>query len=213
MRIKHRAIAIIIVALVSISMIGSTFVLFFSDSPVTQTAAQTANPADSQIADLQSQVDAFNQALEKNPADTNLRLNLADKYYDLGLAQLSSSQDQSIAEAATTNLKQAVAQYQEVLKVNKDDVNVLVDMATAAFYSGDNTLAESTFQHVLAIKPDFYNALVNYGIFLIEAKSDYIGAIEEFNKALNTNPSPESAQQLNNLISYAQSKLTGDDSK
>lgn len=213
MRIKHRAIAIIIVALVSISMIGSTFVLFFSDSPVTQTAAQTANPADSQIADLQSQVDAFNQALEKNPEDTNLRLNLADKYYDLGLAQLSSSQDQSIAEAATTNLKQAVAQYQEVLKVNKDDVNVLVDMATAAFYSGDNTLAESTFQHVLAIKPDFYNALVNYGIFLIEAKSDYIGAIEEFNKALNTNPSPESAQQLNNLISYAQSKLTGDDSK
>lgn len=213
MRIKHRAIAIIIVALVSISMIGSTFVLFFSDSPVTQTAAQTANPADSQIANLQSQVDAFNQALEKNPEDTNLRLNLADKYYDLGLAQLSSSQDQSIAEAATTNLKQAVALYQEVLKVNKEDVNILVDMATAAFYSGDNTLAESTFQHVLAIKPDFYNALVNYGIFLIEAKSDYIGAIEEFNKALNTNPSPESAQQLNNLISYAQSKLTGDDSK
>lgn len=213
MRIKHRAIAIIIVALVSISMIGSTFVLFFSDSPATQTAAQTANPADAQIADLQGQVDAFNQALEKNPEDTNLRLNLADKYYDLGLAQLSSSQDQSIAGAATTNLKQAVAQYQEVLKVNKDDVNVLVDMATAAFYSGDNTLAESTFQHVLAIKPDFYNALVNYGIFLIEAKSDYIGAIEEFNKALNTNPSPESAQQLNNLISYAQSKLTGDDSK
>ncbi|MEA4903193.1 tetratricopeptide repeat protein [Desulfitobacterium sp.] len=213
MRIKHRAIAIIIVALVSISMIGSTFVLFFSDSPVTQTAAQTANTADSQIADLQGQVDAFNQALEKNPGDTNLRLNLADKYYDLGLAQLSSSQDQSIAGAATTNLKQAVAQYQEVLKVNKDDVNILVDMATAAFYSGDNTLAESTFQHVLAIKPDFYNALVNYGIFLIEAKSDYIGAIEEFNKALNTNPPPESAQQLNNLISYAQSKLTGDDSK
>lgn len=205
---KNRTIAIIIVALVSISMIGSSFVLFFSDTPVTQTAAQNGGAADSQIQSLQGQVDGINQALKTNPEDPNLRLSLANSYYDLGMAQRDSSQDQAAAvEMANTSLKQAITEYQEVLKSKKDDVGILVDMATAAFYSGDNTLAEATFQQALAIKPDFLNGLMNHGVFLMEAKGDYLSAIAEFNKALNTNPSAENVQQINSLISYAQSKL------
>lgn len=201
---RNRTIAIIIVVLVSISMIGSSFVLFFSDTP----AKSTVSAADSQIQNLQSQVDGFNQALKSNPQDPNLRLSLANSYYDLGIAQLNSSQDQAVAGAATTSLKQAITEYQEVLKSKKDDISILVDMATAAFYSGDNILAEATFKQALAIKPDFLNGLMNYGVFLMDAKGDYLGAIAEFNKALNTNPSAENVQQIKSLISMAQSKLT-----
>ncbi|HVJ49146.1 tetratricopeptide repeat protein [Desulfitobacterium sp.] len=208
---KHRTTAIIIVALVSLSMIGSSFALFFSDTPgtPTATAANSKNSADSQVQSLQSQVDGLNQAVKANPQDPNLHLSLANSYYDLGIAQLNSKQDQ----AATASLKQATNEYQEVLKSKKDDVNIMVDMATAAFYGGDNTLAETTFKQALAIKPDFLNALLNYGIFLMEAKGDYLGAIAEFNQALSTNPSSTDADRIKGLISTAQAKLNGNAGK
>lgn len=208
---KHRTTAIIIVALVSLSMIGSSFALFFSDTPgtPTATAANFKNSADSQVQSLQSQVDGLNQAVKANPQDPNLHLSLANSYYDLGIAQLNSKQDQ----AATASLKQATNEYQEVLKSKKDDVNIMVDMATAAFYGGDNTLAETTFKQALAIKPDFLNALLNYGIFLMEAKGDYLGAIAEFNQALSTNPSSTDADRIKGLISTAQAKLNGNAGK
>ncbi|WP_434510926.1 tetratricopeptide repeat protein [Desulfitobacterium sp. AusDCA] len=204
MRKKHRIIAIIIVALVSLSMIGSTFVLFFTNSSSGASASGSGNNANSQVQGLQSQIDSLNQGLKSNPQDTNLRLSLANAYYDMGMLQLDSSQEQAAA-----SLKQAVAAYQEVAKTNKDDVNVLVDLATAAFYSGDNTLAETTFKQALTLKPDFFNALLNYGYFLMNAKGDYIGAIAEFNKALNTNPSPTDADRVKSLISMAQARLSG----
>ncbi|AHF08316.1 tetratricopeptide repeat protein [Desulfitobacterium metallireducens] len=210
---RNRTVAIIIVSLVSLSMIGSSFVLFFNDTPVAQTATQAGDTADAQIQSLQGQVDGIDQALKAKPEDSGLRLSLANSYYDLGMAQLNSSQDQAVVEAGKTSLKQAITEYQEVLKSKKDDVGILVDMATAAFYSGDNTLAETTFQQALAIKPDFLNALMNHGVYLMEAKGDYLGAIAEFNKALNTNPSSENVQQINSLISFAQSKLSGDVTK
>jgi tetratricopeptide (TPR) repeat protein len=194
-------------------MIGSSFVLFFSDTPATQTAAQSGSTVDTQIQSLQGQVDAISQALKTNPEDSNLHLSLANTYYDLGLTQSTAEQDQTAVGEAANNLKQAVAEYQVVLKSKKDDVNILVDMATAAFYSGDSNLAEATFQQALAIKPDFYNALLNHGVFLMEAQGNYLGAIAEFNKALNTNPSQEDVQRINALIGQAQSKLTESTSK
>jgi Tfp pilus assembly protein PilF len=162
---------------------------------------------------LQGQVDAISQALKTNPEDPNLHLSLANTYYDLGLTQSTAEQDQNAVGEAANNLKQAVAEYQLVLKSKKDDVNILVDLATAAFYSGDSNLAEATFQQALAIKPDFYNALLNHGVFLMEAQGNYLGAIAEFNKALNTNPSQEDVQRINALIGQAQSKLTESTSK
>lgn len=204
---RNRTIAIIIVVLVSLSMIGSSFVLFFSNSPSTTPTAGTANSSDPQVQSLQSQVDGINQALKANPQDPNLRLSLANSYYDLAQAQSSSTQS-STKDQANASYKQAVAEYQEVTKTNKD-VNVLVDMATAAFFGGDNALAETTFKQALTIKPDFFNGLLNYGYFLINGKGDYLGAIAELNKALGTNPSQADADRAKSLISMAQAQLNG----
>lgn len=203
MRKRNRIVATIIVSLVILTMTASTFVLILNSNTGTPTSS-TADPSDSQIQSLQSSVDGLNQALKANPQDVNLQLNLANSYYDLAMAQYNSSSP----DRATPNFKQAVTAYQEVIKSNKD-VNVLVDMATAAFYGGDNTLAETTFKQALTEKPDFFNGLLNYGYFLMNAKGDYLGAIAEFNKALNTNPSPTDADKVKNLISMAQAKLVG----
>ena len=43
---------------------------------------------------------------------------------------------------------QAISYYENVLNTKKD-INVLTDMATAAFYSGQNDLAEKSFKEAV----------------------------------------------------------------
>ena len=196
---KQRLVAIVIATLVSISLIASGFVWVFSDYGLNNKASLANSGSIEQS--LQSQADSLVQALENNPDDANIWLNLANTYYDLGAAYL-----QSAPAKAADSFKKAVEAYQIVLK-NKKDVNIIVDMATAAYYAGENDLADKSFQEALTLKPDFYNGLLNYGIFLMNAKNDYEKAIDQWHKALATNPPNEEKERLQNLIAFAQGKI------
>lgn len=201
MRKNQRIVAIVIAALVSLSMIASPFVMYFSSA--NDSNAVYSNGANSTAQGLQSQINSLSQAVQSNPQDTASRLNLANAYYDLAVA----TQGGKNPEQAGPIFKQAVGEYQEVIKTRKD-VNILVDMATAAFYGGENEVAENTFKQALAEKPDFLNALLNYGVFLMSAKNDYMGAIAQWNTALTTsNPSPNDTERLKGLISTAQEQF------
>lgn len=201
MRKKQRIVAIVIVALISIAMIVPSFAIMFSDT--NNSNAAYSNGTNSTAQGLQNQVNNLRQAVQANPQDTATRLNLANAYYDLAVVTLGGS----TPEQAGPIFKQAVAEYQEVVKTQKD-INILVDMATAAFYGGEDELADKIFKEALAEKPNFFNALVNYGVFLITAKNDYTGAIAQWNTALTTaNPSPEDAERLRGFINMAQEKL------
>lgn len=207
MRKIHKRMAIVIVALVAISMIAPSFVLLFSNSnngnPVYSNSTANSNGNNATVQGLQSQVNSLSQALKSNPQDTATRLGLANAYYDLAVATQGGN---SPADAGPI-FKQAVAEYQEVSKTQKD-VNILVDMATAAFYGGEDEVADKTFKEALALKPDFLNALTNYGFFLMEAKNDYMGAIAQWNTALaKSSPSQEDTARLNGFIKMAQERL------
>lgn len=152
---------------------------------------------------FQSRIDSLNQVIEANPQDSQTRLNLANTYYDWAAQTLAGEKP----EEAAAIFRQAVAEYQEVLKSQKD-INILVDMATAAYFGGQDDLAEQTFQEALAEDPNFFNGLFNYGIFLMYAKEDYGAAIAQWEKALKIeNLPPESKQQLENNIKYAQDMI------
>ncbi len=205
MRKNHKKMAIVIVALVALSMIAPSFVLLFSNSNNSNAvySNSTANSNGTNATALQNQIDSLSQALNSNPQDTATRLSLANTYYDLAVATQGGN---SPADAGPI-FKQAVAEYQEVAKTQKD-VNILVDMATAAFYGGEDEVADKTFKEALALKPDFLNALTNYGFFLMEAKNDYMGAIAQWNTALaKSNPSQEDTGRLNGFIKMAQERL------
>lgn len=198
---NQRIIAIVIVVLVSIAMIVPSFAIMFSDT--NNSNPVNSNGINSTVQGLQSQIKSLSQAVQSNPQDTATRLNLANSYYDLAMVTLGGN----TPEQAGPIFKQATAEYQEVVKTQKD-INVLVDMATAAFYGGEVDLADKTFKEALLEKPDFLNALANYGIFLMNAKSDYMGAIAQWNTALTTaNPSAEDKERLNGFIKMAQEKL------
>ncbi|AFM43502.1 hypothetical protein Desaci_4667 [Desulfosporosinus acidiphilus SJ4] len=201
---KQRGFAIILVSLITIAMVGSGFAMFFGSSGIqvpNQNSAGNSVAADYQAA--KARLADLAERAKKDPSNIALQTDLGNEYYDAG----SAAETAAPSEAAE-NYKHAVEAYQNVLKINKDP-NVMVDMATAAFKSGQNGLAETTYQEALSIKPDFVNGLVNYGIFLAYAKNDLAGAVAQWQKAQKAAPTGTVKDQIAAMISQAQSQMKG----
>ncbi|SPF35309.1 conserved exported hypothetical protein [Candidatus Desulfosporosinus infrequens] len=202
----HRRFAAVLVIVICFAMIVSGGSMFFSGGPVPPAQSNTATNSPNTAANYQAQkvrLAAIAERAKADPGNVQLQNDLGNEYYDAGVAA------QSVAPTeAQVNFKQAVEAYQNVLKTNQD-TNVMVDMATAAFYSGDNDLADKTFKEALTLKPDHFNGLANYGVFLAEAKQDLPGAIIQWQKAQNLAPDSSEKARLGMFISQAQSQLKG----
>ncbi len=201
---SQRIFAGILAVLVSIAMVGSGILVFFfsgdDETPTGKGAAQTANAT----AEYQAQklrIDAMVQQSKVDPENVPLQTALGNEYYEAGVAAQTVAPDEMKA-----NFSKAVEAYQIVLKTNKDP-NVIVDMATSAFYSGNYDLADKSFKEALVIQPDFINALINYGIFLSQAKQDWAGAINQWKKALPLAQKSTDKEQIQAMINQAESEL------
>lgn len=201
---SQRIFAGILAVLVSIAMVGSGLLVFFfsGDEPSSSSSAAklTAN-AKADYEALKLRINAMAEQAKIDPENVPLQKALGNGYYDAGL---------SAEEVAPTEVrehyKQAVLAYQKVLKTDKD-LNVMVDMATSAFKSGNNDLADQSFKEALALKPDFYNGLVNYGVFLANVKQDLPGAIAQWQKAQEIAQTGPEKEQIKSILSQAQSRL------
>jgi len=201
---EHRFFAWVLVVLIIIAMVASGGSMFFSGSSVPPANTNTSTKATDPVADYQAmkaRIEAMVKQAKVDPGNVPLQTALGNEYYNAGMAAGSLAPTE-----AQAHFKKAVEAYQNVLKTNKDP-NVMVDMATAAFKSGDNDLAEKSFNEALAIKPDFINALINYGIFLSEAKQDWAGALTQWQKALPLAQNSTDKEQIQAMISQAQSML------
>jgi len=195
---KSQRITVIIIAiLITISLVGAGVFGYFSGgtSPNSSSASNTND-----YSSLKSRVDALNQQVNSNPNDIQLQQDLGNAYYDL-----ASVAQKDAPNEVQEDYNQAVKYYQNVLKTKKD-INVLTDMATAAFYGGQNDLADRSFKEALTETPDFSQALFNYGVFLSEVKKDYPSAIRMWQTVLDKVPNGPNADQLKQLISQAKNK-------
>jgi len=199
----QRIYATILTVLVSIAMIGSGFLGYFfggGNTPSGSTNSATANAA-ADYASKKVSVEAMVKQAKLDPGNVPLQTALANQYYDLGVVS------ETVAPTETqANYKGAVEAYQNVLKTSKDP-NVMVDMATAAFKSGDNDLAEKTYKEVLVLKPDHYNGLVNYGVFLANVKQDVAGAVVQWEKAQKIASTSAEKDNIKSLLDQAQTAL------
>ncbi|MDR3586244.1 MAG: hypothetical protein P4L59_13120 [Desulfosporosinus sp.] len=191
--------AIVIAILITISLVGAGVFGYFSGGTSPNSSSSSGN---NDYSSLKSRVDTLNKQVKSNPNDIPLQQNLGDAYYDL-----ASSAQKNAPNEAQEDYNQAVKYYQNVLKTKKD-INVLTDMATAAFYGGQNDLADNSFKEALAEKPDFQQALFNYGVFLSSVKQDYPTAIRMWQTALDKDPNGSNANQLKQLISQTKNMLT-----
>lgn len=199
----QRIFAGVLAVLISIAMVGSGLLVFFFQGdeqlPGSSAAAQTANiEAEYQAQKLR--IDAMVEQAKIDPEKIPLQTALGDEYYQAGMtAQMVAPTEMK------ENFSKAVQAYQKVVETNKD-ANIMVNLATSAFYSEDNELAEKSYQEALEINPEFLNGLIYYGFFRAYAKQDWAGAIEQWQKALPLAQSSEK-EQIQAMIDQAQTQL------
>jgi len=200
---SQRIFAGILAVLVSIAMVGSAFIGYFfeGDVPSVNPGAYNTANTEAEYQDLKLRIDAMAQQAKADPENVSLQTALGNGYYDAGMtAQMIAPTEMQ------ENFKKAIEAYQKVLKTNKDP-NIMVDMATSAFYSGDYDLAEKSYNEALAVKPDLIYALINYGIFLSQVKQDWAGALNHWQKALPLAQNSSEKEQIEAMISQAQNQL------
>ncbi len=200
----QRIFAGILAILVSVAMVGSGLLVFFFTGDEAPYGTSGVNQTGNAKANYEAQKLRLNGIVEKaklEPENIPLQKALGNEYYDTGLAAETAAPTE-----VEGHYKQAVMAYQNVLKTDKDP-NVMVDLATAAFKSGDNELADKSFKEALALKPDFYNGLVNYGVFLANVKQDLPAAIAQWQKAQEIAKTATEKEQIKSIISQAQSQL------
>jgi tetratricopeptide (TPR) repeat protein len=203
-RKSKRIFAGVLAVLVSFAMVGSGLLVFFfdrEDQLYGSSASTLAANAAAEYQDQKLRIDAMVKQAEIDPENVPLQTALANEYFNAGFA----AREVAPAESQE-NFKKAVEVYQSVLKLNKEP-NIMVNMATAAFYSGNNDLAENTYKEAISLNSESYDALVNYGVFLSLAKNDWAGALAQWQKAQTLAQNSADQDLMKMLISQAQDKL------
>ncbi|WP_088227584.1 hypothetical protein [Desulfosporosinus sp. FKB] len=190
--------AIMIASLLIFSLAGAgAYGYFKGSSSGNSSAASSASSANSDYTSLKGRVNQLTQQVRSNPNEIQLQQDLGNAYYDLGTAARTAAPNE-----AKNDFVQATKYYQNVLQ-SKQDINVLTDMATAAFYSGQNELADMSYQKAIHENPDFQQALFNYGVFTYQIKKNYAAAIQLWQTALAKDPNGPNVDEIKKLIAEA----------
>lgn len=108
--------------------------------------------------------------IKQNPKDFDSLVELGNLNFDL------------------KNYDDSIKLYQKALEIRPDVLNVRTDMGTAMFYLNRYDDAIATFQQVLKSDPKNAQALFNLGVCMLHGKNDPKGAVEYWEKLIETNP-------------------------
>src|SRR6266853_1113982 len=92
------------------------------------------------------------------------------------------------------NYDDAINLYKKALEIRPDALNVRTDMGTALFYQKRYDEAIATFKDSLRTNPDDAQTLFNLGVAMLHGKNDPQGALQYWEKLVETNPNhPQAA--------------------
>jgi tetratricopeptide (TPR) repeat protein len=146
---------------------------------------QQAAPAQGQAATPQAQAprqldQAEAQRLQavagQNPTDARPRVDLGNLYFD------------------AERYPEAIAWYQQALKINPNDADVSTDLAVCYYYSNDPDRALQQFEASLKANPKHTKTLLNQGIVMAFGKQDLKGAVAAWEKLIAMAPSSPEAE-------------------
>jgi cytochrome c-type biogenesis protein CcmH/NrfG len=129
--------------------------------------------------------------LRTNPEDVDTVIKVANLYYD------------------GRQYADAVKYYQLAAKSQPKNADLLTDLGTSIWYTGDADGAIAEFQKALKYQPYHPGTLFNLGIVRWQGKSDPKGAIEAWEQLLEKNPNYPQKQQLQEYISKAKQHAKG----
>jgi cytochrome c-type biogenesis protein CcmH/NrfG len=122
----------------------------------------------------ENRVQAMRTVAEQNPRDPQPRVELGNMYFD--------------AERYTD----AIAWYEEAIKLNPSDPNVSTDLGVAYYYTNQPDRAVAQFEKSLSVDPKHTKTLLNLGIVKAFGKQDLAGAAAAWEQVVALAPdSPE----------------------
>lgn len=200
-RNKKFALTVIIVAA---SALVLTSVLGYLELRSWVSPPRGSDPVAAEIAELEYRIAQLKDSLERNPDETYFLTQLGNAYYDLGRIYQYLNNEPKWNESFAA----AIEPYGKVLATNPENVNVRVDRAVAAFWSGNHSLAEDEFERSIEIDPNHLNAHYNYGVFLFFGLKNPAEAIARFEKVLELSPTdPQLISAAELLIAQAKQEL------
>ena len=153
---------------------------------------QPQQPTPEQLAHMASkQAEPLLEQLKTHPTDAALLANVANIYYD------------------AQQFDQAISYYQRSLTIRPENVEVRSDMATCYWYKNDTTTAIAEFEKSLNYNPKHASTLYNLGIVRWQGKGDPKGAVQAWQRLLDTNPNYENKARVLELIARARQHASG----
>lgn len=108
---------------------------------------------------------------------------------------------------ATKKLNAAKTGFEEILKTDPKNFQVLGDLATTYFYLNNADKAIETVKKALEISPSFSPARLNLGIYLAYGKNNPTEAVNELKKIQKGDSNYGQAQQMISEIGQLQNTL------
>jgi cytochrome c-type biogenesis protein CcmH/NrfG len=165
-----------------------------SSSTTSSAAAQSQQPQltpEQQKATVDQAVAPLLATLKNNPDDFNSLIQVANIYFD------------------GRQYPEAITYYRRAAKGQPTNSDVLTDLGTAIWYTGDADGAITEFQTALKYRPDHPGTLFNLGIVRWQGKLDPKGAVEAWEQLLKLNPNYPEKQQVQEYIDRAKQHSKG----
>jgi len=143
--------------------------------------AQAASPQSGAGADSDSSMPAPPPVDMAQVQELQSRLKTNPKDYDalIGLGNIDYDQ---------RNFPEAATYYTKALEIRPNEIDVRTDLGTVLLYSQKYDEAMAQFQKSLAINPNHPQTLFNMGVLMLHGKNDPKGAIQMWQKLIDTNP-------------------------
>lgn len=154
-------------------------------------SAQTQITPEQQKAMVEQTVAPLLAALKTTADDFNTLVQVANLYYD----------GRQYAEATKY--------YKLAVKSQPTNADVLTDLGTSLWYTGDADGAITEFQAALKYRPNHPGTLFNLGVVRWQGKQDPKGAVEAWEQLLKLNPNYPQKQQVQEYIAKAKQHAKG----
>ncbi|MGA9545246.1 MAG: tetratricopeptide repeat protein [Candidatus Sulfotelmatobacter sp.] len=129
--------------------------------------------------------------LKTSPDDFNTIVQVANLYYD------------------GRQYPEAVKYYQLAVKSQPTNADVLTDLGTSLWYTGDADGAIAEFQTALKYRPDHPGTLFNLGVVRWQGKLDPKGAVQAWEELLRRNPDYPQKREVEEYIDRAKQHAKG----
>ncbi len=123
--------------------------------------------------------------LKQNPRDFDTLVKVGNLYYDAKL------------------FPDAIKYYAQAVKVRPENSDVRTDLGTSYWYTGDADKAITEFNRALKYQPTHPGTLFNMGVVKWQGKMDPAGAVQAWERLLQSNPNYPQKQQVLDLIARA----------